>query len=84
MPMFIGEKPIGVITLYHLMQKDFREEELHFLEIMANMISVALERSEYYIRAGREKEFADTIIQSVTDGIITVDTTTGDIGEFRL
>ena len=74
MPMFIGEKPIGVITLYHLMQKDFREEELHFLEIMANMISVALERSEFYIRAGREKEFADTIIQSVTDGIITVDT----------
>jgi PAS domain S-box-containing protein len=73
MPMFIGEKPVGVITLYHLMQKDFKEEELHFLEIMANMISVALERSEYYIRAGREKELADTIIQSVTDGIITVD-----------
>lgn len=73
-PMFIGDKPIGVFALYHVMQKDIKEEELHFLEIVANMISVALERSEYYMRAGREKELADTIIQSVTDGILTVDT----------
>lgn len=73
-PMFIGDKPIGVFALYHMMQKDIKDEELHFLEIVANMVSVALERSEYYIRAGREKELADTIIQSVTDGILTVDT----------
>ncbi len=72
-PMFIGEKPVGVFTLYHMIQKDFKEEELHFLEIMANMISVAYERSEYYRRAGREKELADTIVQSVADAIMTVD-----------
>jgi len=73
-PMFIGDKPVGVFTLYHMIQKDFKEDELHFLEIIANMISVALERSKYYRRAGREKELADTIVQSVADGIMTVDT----------
>ncbi len=72
-PMFIGDKPVGVFTLYHLIQRDFKEEEIHFLEIMANMISVALERSEYYRRAGSEKDIADTIVQSVVDGIMTVD-----------
>ncbi|MBI5847715.1 MAG: PAS domain S-box protein [Nitrospirae bacterium] len=72
-PMFMGEKPVGVCALYYSLHREFREEDLRFMEIISNMISVAIERSEYYARAGKVKELADTILQSVQEGIITVD-----------
>ncbi len=72
-PMFIGEKPVGVCSLYYSLHREFREEDLRFMEIITNMISVAIERAEFYARAGKEKELADTILQSVQEGIITVD-----------
>lgn len=72
-PMFIGEKPVGVYTLYYLGAKDFKEEEIHFLEIIANVLAVSIERSDFYIRAGMEKGLSDAILQSVADGIITYD-----------
>lgn len=72
-PMFVGEKSVGVCSFYYSTHREFREEDLRFMEIMTNMISVAIERSEFYVRAGKEKELADTILQSVQDGIMTVD-----------
>ncbi len=72
-PMFMGEKPVGVCSFYYAGHREFREEDLRFMEIITNMISVAIERSEYYARAGKEKELADTILQSVQEGIMTVD-----------
>lgn len=72
-PMLMGEKPVGVCSFYYSLHREFREEDLRFMEIIANMISVAIERSEFYARAGKVKELADTILQSVQEGIITVD-----------
>jgi len=73
-PMLIGEKTVGVCSLYFQASWDFREEELHFLRIIGNILAVAIERSDYYISAISEKELSDTILQSVADGIITVNT----------
>lgn len=73
-PMQIGEKTVGVFTLYYRRARDFREEELHFLRIIANMLAVSLERYDYYVRSISEKGIANTIVQSVADGIVTVDT----------
>ena len=73
-PMHIGEKTVGVYSLYYRGARDFREEELHFLRIIGNMLAVSLERADYYVRAITEKELSETILQSVADGIITVDT----------
>ena len=73
-PMFIGRKPVGVFSLYYTGHRNFREEELHFLEIIGNILAVSLERADYYVKAIHEKELSDTILQSVADGIITVDT----------
>ena len=72
-PMFMAEKPVGVCSFYYSMNREFREEDLRFMEIITNMISVAIKRSEFYTRAVKEKELADTILQSVQEGIITVD-----------
>jgi PAS domain S-box-containing protein len=72
-PMHIGEKTVGVYSLYYLGGRIFKDEELHFLRIIANILAVSIERSEYYARAIAEKGLSDTILQSVADGIITVD-----------
>ncbi len=72
-PMFIGRKPVGVFSMYYTGARNFREEELHFLEIIGNILAVSLERADYYVKAIHEKELSNTILQSAADGIITVD-----------
>lgn len=71
-PLIIGRKAIGAYTIYYLESRELREEEIHFLEIIANMLAVALQRSELYHKAIMEKGFSDTVLQSVIDGIIAV------------
>lgn len=78
-PMFIGRKPVGVFSLYFVGSRNFCEEELHFLEIIGNILAVSLERADYYAKAIHEKELSDTILQSVADAIITVDSSGGII-----
>ena len=73
-PMFIGKKPVGALSLYYIGPRIFREEELHFLEIIGNILAVSMERSEFYTKAIRAKELSDTILQSAADCILTVDT----------
>lgn len=72
-PMLIGNKPIGAFTLFYQGVKNFKEEETHFLEIIANILAVSLERSELYRKSIMEKGLADTVLQSVADSIITID-----------
>ncbi len=73
-PLVIGAKPVGVLALYYAAPRVIRDEELHFLEIVGNVLAVSLERSDYYARAILEKGRSEAILQSVADGIITVDT----------
>ncbi len=72
-PMHIGDKNVGVYSLYYMGARVFKEEELHFLRIIANILAVSIERSDYYAKAIAEKGLSDTVLQSVADGIITVD-----------
>jgi len=72
--MQIGEKTVGAFSLFYQEIKDFGEDELHFLKIIANILAVSMERSDYYVSALIEKGLTDTILQSVADGIIKVDT----------
>lgn len=72
-PMFIGLKSVGVLSLYFSVQKKLREDELHFLEIIANVLAVSMQRSEFYLKSMLEKGYSETILQSVADGIITTD-----------
>ncbi len=73
-PMQIGERTVGAFTFFYRTVRDFRDEELHFLRIIANMFAVSIERHDYYVRSIEEKGIAETILQSVADGIVTVDT----------
>ncbi|MBI5639435.1 MAG: PAS domain-containing protein [Nitrospirae bacterium] len=73
-PMYIGDKPVGVYVLYYLGSREFKEEDLHFLRIIANVLTVSIERSDYYSKSIMEKVLSDSILQSVAEGIITVGT----------
>ncbi|MBI5102463.1 MAG: PAS domain S-box protein [Nitrospirae bacterium] len=73
-PMCIGEKAIGVFSLYYLNSRKFDDEELHFLKIIANMLSVSLERYNYYTESVAEKGLSAAVLQGVRDCIVTVDT----------
>ncbi len=72
-PMYIGDKSVGAYALYYHGRKDFKEEEIHFLQIIANFLAVAIERSDFYLSVIRERGLSDAILQSVTDSILTVD-----------
>ncbi len=71
-PMHIGKKPVGVFALYYTGHRDLSEEEIHFLEIISNFLAVAIERSEYFSRAIAEKDLSEAVLESVADGIVTV------------
>lgn len=71
-PLLIGEKAIGAYSLYFLEARDLRDEEIHFLEIIGNILAVSLQRSELYSQTILEKGFSDTVLQSVNDGIVAV------------
>jgi PAS domain S-box-containing protein len=74
-PMFIGDKSVGAFTLYYLGSRVIKAEEIHFLEIIANILAVSLERSDLYIKSIADKGRSETVLQNVADGIITVDNT---------
>lgn len=73
-PVYVGEKALGALTLYYAIEKELRDDDIHFLQIVSSILAVALERSELYEKTLLERERADTILQSISDGIMTVDT----------
>jgi PAS domain S-box-containing protein len=73
LPMLIGNKPVGTCSLYFITKRLFREEELHFLQIVANSLTVAVQRSELYREVISKTGLSDTILNSVQDAMITVD-----------
>lgn len=73
-PVHAGEKVIGALTLYYVVSKEIKEDDIHFLQIVSSILAVALERSETYEKTLLEREMSDTILQSISDGILTVDT----------
>lgn len=73
-PIYSGEKPLGVFSLYFKSAHEFKEEDVHFLQIVSSILSVAIERSEFYERMLLEKGMAEVVFNSMSDGLYTVDT----------
>lgn len=49
-PLLVGEKSLGVLTVGHPSGKPFRETEIQFLTSLANQIAVAVDRCRLYSR----------------------------------
>jgi len=73
-PVYVGEKALGAFTLYYAIPRELREDDIHFLQIVSSILAVAMERSDLYEKTLLERERSETILQSISDGIMTVDT----------
>ncbi|MBI4824259.1 MAG: PAS domain-containing protein [Nitrospirae bacterium] len=71
-PVSIGDRVAGVIGLYFRGLSVPTEEDIFFLQTTASMLAVSIERSRLYEEAMLEKSMAQTILESITDGIMTV------------
>lgn len=74
-PIFVGDKMLGAISLFSRSYTVFGEEDIYFLQIVAGVLAVAFERSRLYEEVIAEKGMADTVLESISDGIITIDLT---------
>lgn len=73
-PISTGGKTLGVFSLYFKNPQEFKEEDIHFLEIISSILAVATERSEFYERMLAERGLAEIVFESISDGLYTVDT----------
>jgi len=73
-PLIVAEKTLGALSLYYRGFSAPSEEDVLFLQTISSMLAVTIERARLYQMVMLEKEMADTILQSITDGIITLDT----------
>jgi PAS domain S-box-containing protein len=74
LPLSIGGKSIGVIAFYYRSQKVTTEEEIFFLQTVGSVLAVALERARLYENVTLQRGMSDTILESIADGVVTVDT----------
>lgn len=72
-PVYSGDKAFAALSFYSTTFKQPKEEDLFFLNTIASMLDVAIERTKLYEKFIMGKGMSDTILESIEDGIITVD-----------
>ncbi len=72
-PVCIGERCIGVFTLGRRTPADFKEDDIHLMRIITSIFGVALERSKLYESRIIEKGLAEAILNTISEGVCTVD-----------
>jgi PAS domain S-box-containing protein len=73
-PVKVKGSTTGVITLFYRNMTLVKEEDIHFLLIASNMLSVSIEISELYEKRILEKSLAETVFDNISDGVCTIDT----------
>lgn len=72
-PLHVGDKTLGTLTLYYKMLREVKEEDIHFMSTVASILAVALERARLYEDVIMERGMASTILEGIADGVMTVD-----------
>ncbi len=72
-PVYLGDRTLGAFSLYYIADVSLTDDEMHFLHIVGSVISVALERARLYESAIIQRGMANTILESIGDGVATVD-----------
>ncbi len=72
-PVMIGEKVTGAVSIYSRTHREFSDDDIHFLTIFSTIFLLSLQRTEFYEDILKEKILASTILESIDDGVFTVD-----------
>lgn len=67
------DRPFGVLGAHTRSHRHFSEDDIHFLEAMANVIASAIERQRTEDLLADEKERLAVTLHSIGDGVITTD-----------
>ena len=71
-PIISKEELIGIITLGYKLSGDmFTDEDLGLLTTLANQAAVAIENAELYDEILSLKNYAEGVLQSMTNGVLT-------------
>src|SRR4029079_13336623 len=65
--------PLGVLSVYCVEPRPWREEEIDAMLALAASTSAALANAELYQRVALEKERSFAILANIADGIVAVD-----------
>ncbi|RME62413.1 MAG: PAS domain S-box protein [Nitrospirae bacterium] len=72
-PVSADEELFGIMVFLFSMHRDIQDEERHFLGILKGIFSVSYERSLFYERMIIERGLAEATLNSIKDGVFTVD-----------
>lgn len=71
-PLYVGEKPVGVISVFNKTLGGFTEEDEQLLGITTHRIATKMENMELSKKLHSEKEVLDKTIQNINDGVLVL------------
>ena len=72
-PLYVGEVPLGTLSLSSERCAAFSAEDCHYMRTLAAQASVAIRQSNLLHEAVTERQRSDAIIESISDGLIILD-----------
>jgi GAF domain-containing protein len=72
-PMLIGERAVGVITVNMLAERSFDTTDLQALSLLANQTAIALERASYFERQQRSTRELNLLFESYRAATATLE-----------
>ena len=73
LPLRIGERVVGVMTVAFQRPRGFDENELRFLGLLADQAAIAIENARLYQEAIEEKRKTEIILKETFNGFVVVD-----------
>lgn len=72
-PILVDRKLIGTIGIFFQATHRFNDEEARLLMALAQQGSIAIKNARLYQEAVSEKEMLNSIVSSMSDGVVTLD-----------
>jgi len=73
-PLKLLDRPYGVLAAYGFAPREFSREDVHFLEAIAYVLSVFIERKLVEEAVRRERDFAESLVQTAQVVVLVLDT----------
>ncbi len=73
LPLFVGENLFGILELGLEKERALSEGTINFMITLAKEASIAIENARLYKRVLNEKERLETVLSTISDGVVTMD-----------
>ena len=76
-PIFFGDKVLGVLDVQDNMTNDIYPEDITLLESLAVQVAISLQNAELYTRADAALQEAQSLVDNAPEAIVVIDLNTG-------